>query len=285
MGKLRDKEVLVSGATGFLGSTIAKYLVENGAKVSVLVRQDSSLEKIKDIISQVNVFQSDFFNKNNTKIEFDYFFHAATCYGRKGESQEEIYTSNVTWPLEVAKHVNHRDLIFINFGTSLPRNTNDYSITKMTFIDIFQKISLGRIINLKLEQFYGPNDGTFVSFIIDQFKSKTKEIKLTIGTQKRDFIFYKDVISSISVILNSNTNFAQYTEFEIGTGTPITIREVVETIQTKMNAKSTNLLWGTVPLRPSDIQLSTANLTKLNQLGWHPQYNLNSGLDEILKTK
>ena len=41
--------ILVTGATGYVGSAVARELVEQGRKIRCLVRQDSNLENIKDL--------------------------------------------------------------------------------------------------------------------------------------------------------------------------------------------------------------------------------------------
>ena len=49
---LQDRVIVLTGATGVLGSSIAVYFAEQGAKVALIVRE-ASLKKGEDIVSQI----------------------------------------------------------------------------------------------------------------------------------------------------------------------------------------------------------------------------------------
>ena len=54
-----SKKILVTGANGFLGSSITKLAVKKGFKVNVLIRKDSNADNLKNIFSKINVFYGD----------------------------------------------------------------------------------------------------------------------------------------------------------------------------------------------------------------------------------
>jgi CDP-paratose synthetase len=287
MDILKNKKVLVSGGTGFLGSYLTADLLRHGALVHLLVRKTSSLhrlEGVKDHIQLIHLEES--YEDQIKDITFDYFFHLAICYGRNSESMDYIYEVNLHWPLKLLKIIDHKNLTFVNFGTSLPAGLNDYTCSKYQFKEAVKFSSQAQIIHLVLEQFFGPNDGTFLSFIIGQFANGAAEVKLTEGGQKRDFIYYKDVLSAITVIINSYNleKFKKYEEFSIGTGSVHSIREVVEMIKTRMNNERTKLCWGALAYRPSEVMNSSANPKKLLALGWRVQYNFSDALAEVLES-
>ncbi|MFN3394367.1 MAG: SDR family NAD(P)-dependent oxidoreductase, partial [Candidatus Thermochlorobacter sp.] len=51
--------VLVTGATGFIGSTLARKLVQRGEQVVLLVRKQSKLHAIEDILNSVELRYGD----------------------------------------------------------------------------------------------------------------------------------------------------------------------------------------------------------------------------------
>lgn len=61
-----DKPVLVTGASGFLGSHVARLLVGQGRKVRVLLRKTSSQEAIKDL--PVDIFYGDALDPESLRV-------------------------------------------------------------------------------------------------------------------------------------------------------------------------------------------------------------------------
>ena len=84
MGNFKDKEVLITGGLGFIGSNLSIELVRLGAHVTIvdnmLPRQGSNLFNIQEIEDKVKVNISDVRNQlsmNHLVKEKDYIFHLA----------------------------------------------------------------------------------------------------------------------------------------------------------------------------------------------------------------
>ena len=139
-------------------------------------------------------------------------------------------------------------------------------------------------INIKLEQFYGPDDDLtkFPLFIIKNCLNNTPELKLTMGTQKRDFIHVEDVISAYSIMISKYiTGKNNYYEYELGNGKAVSVREFVEFVH-RMTHSKTVLKFGAIPFRNEEIMFSQADIEPLKDLGWYPKYNLEDGIMEII---
>ena len=61
---MENKKILITGGRGFLGSNLAKRLVELGAKVSLFVRPEKNKENIKDIEFNVQIIKGNLLDKN-----------------------------------------------------------------------------------------------------------------------------------------------------------------------------------------------------------------------------
>ncbi|MEC7275448.1 MAG: NAD-dependent epimerase/dehydratase family protein, partial [Bdellovibrionota bacterium] len=118
------KKVLISGGTGYLGRHLAKALVDE--EVDILVRETSR----RDILDKVN-----YVLKDDLKATYDCFIHMATAYGRKGESEEEIFATNKTLPLEVLRKIEKKGLVFIKKYTSFPLGLNSDATYKKEIIE------------------------------------------------------------------------------------------------------------------------------------------------------
>ena len=233
---LKNKRVLLSGATGYLGGRILRELIFAGNSVSVLVRPGSNLDKINEYNN------IDFFYTDPEEVErafrvkkFDCVVHSATCYGRSGESGLEIVESNLLFPLHILENACKNKVdYFINISTSLPKCINNYSLSKKQFEEwgkSYSRFKRIRFVNLLFEHFYGPGDSPhkFTSHVFNSLMKNVDELDLTTGLQKRDFLYIDDVVSAFMAIFNANSKTDEFfTEFEVGSGTAISIREFVE---------------------------------------------------------
>ena len=46
-----NKQIIVTGATGFVGSNLVKYMLIKGFKISIIIRKNSDLSNLKGILS------------------------------------------------------------------------------------------------------------------------------------------------------------------------------------------------------------------------------------------
>ncbi len=92
------KKILITGANGFLGSSITKLAIKKGYKVNVLVRKDSDLTNLKSNFSKIKLYYGDLKNidsLHNPVKDSDIIFHIAADYRLWSRKPSEIYESNV----------------------------------------------------------------------------------------------------------------------------------------------------------------------------------------------
>ena len=53
------KNIVITGATGFVGSNLAEYLLKRGFKIFLITRVNSNLVNLEKIIDDVEVFSYD----------------------------------------------------------------------------------------------------------------------------------------------------------------------------------------------------------------------------------
>lgn len=278
--------VLITGATGFLGSHITEKFVNNGHRVIILRRSFSDTWRIKHLLSKVICYDVDKIPLERPFKEYkiDVIIHTATKYGRKGESIEEVIEANLYFPLkilEIATFFN--TAAFFNTDTILHKYLNYYSLSKKQFaewLNIFSKKI--KIFNLKLEYIYGERDDTtkFVPWVITQILKNVKEIKLTEGRQKRDFVYVEDVVKAYYMIFTKVNNFGKgLYEYEIGSGNPVEIKNLVKLIKGLIGNTKTFLHFGALPYRENETMESNTNLEKIKRdIGWCPNISLEKGL-------
>lgn len=277
------KTILLSGATGYLGSRLLKALI-NDYNIIIIKRSCSNTGRIQSLLGRCKAYDIDrapveFLFKENP---IDIILNTAGNYGRKNEPLIEIITSNLVFPINlldcaIKYNVKH----FIHTDSVLDKYTNPYALSKTQFSEWLKHLSEKlSILNIKLEHFYGPGDDSskFIAYIINKILNEEKEIRLTFGEQKRDFIYIDDVVNFFDLILKRINRYKTgFHEFHVGTGTSHRIRDIVEYIK-KISGSNINLLFGEIAYRKNEIMDSKAAATLLEKMGYRISTDIFSGL-------
>ena len=283
------KTILLTGGTGYLGSLIAKMLLQNGYRVAVLTRNTSDLKRLADFKHHIDLLNTDQLTLEACveKVNPAIVIHCATDYGRKFSDPGIIASANLLFPLKLL-HLckKHHIKCFINTDTALDKNVNAYSLSKFQFKEWLHVYSTDMIcVNMMLEHFYGPGEDTskFVAMIIDKMLAPAAEIDLTTGEQKRDFIYIDDVVQAFLIVIKKTFSLQKgFYHFGVGTKAPVTIKAIVELIKLLCNNEQTRLNLGAIPSRKKEIKESIIDTTALHELGWNPEYSLIDGLQKTI---
>jgi len=285
---MSKKTILLTGATGYLGSELLKHWFSEGHKLIILKRSTSNVYRIENELSQCVSFNVDEPNWERVFNEYsiDVIVHTAASYGRKGETIDEVVFANTLFPLHLLDLAIKANVpYFINTASSLPRTINEYSLSKAHFQDwLIQKKDQIQFVDMVLEYFYGPGDDDwkFISMVVKKLKENVPTIDFTSGTQKRDFIYISDVVSAYDVILNRIEELKSGTTIPVGSGTAYSLRSVVELCQELVGIHSTKLNFGALPDRLGEIPASHADTSRIESLGWTLSFSLNSGINKVI---
>lgn len=281
--------ILLTGATGFLGSNLLTRLVQDGHNVTILVRKTSSFQRITNVIEQVTVHTIENISFHNMFVssEIDTIIHCATNYGRGEFDLSELLDANMIMPLQLLQAGCDSGVrCFINTDTILDKGVSDYALSKSQFREWLGRYAQKMVcVNIALEHFYGPYDDPtkFVSFIVRQLLDNIDSINLTPGEQKRDFIYIDDIVSAFTLILDNCASFESgYLDYEIGTGNSITIRDFVELIKQISGNTHTQFNFGAIPYRENETMETFVNTAAIRALGWYPVTSLIDGLSKMV---
>lgn len=286
--------ILLTGATGFLGSHLLESFLRNGYKVGVLIRSGSDLWRIKDFMNDISIFNID---KTGLPEIFNSFHpsvvvHTACSYGRKGEYSSAIIETNVLFGIKVLETaINYNVKTFINTDTLLPKEVNTYSLSKGQFKEwLLINSHAIQVVNMRLEFMYGPKDDKtkFLPWLIHEMTSGNNEIKLTSGKQKRNFIFIEDVAQAFSLVLEKKSSLSNYTDLDIATDELVEVRRFIELLASKVEVQTiatirNRLNFGAKDYRKNDVIAPVYNNNKIKELGWRPSFNIDQGLNQTLQ--
>lgn len=301
---MKYKTLLLTGATGFLGSHLLEVLLHEGHRVIILKRSTSDTWRIEHLLAQ-----STSYNVDQIPLEeifklrqIDYIIHLATFY-KKAHSIDDIvpmFDANVTFPTKLLDlGMAHGVKGFINTGTFfeydpsiLPiseanpiKTFNLYAKSKLAFEQILKSYTdEGKIkaVTLKIFSPFGPKDDVnkLIPFIVSK-ALKNEPISLSEGFQKLDFIYAGDIAQAYLKTLTQIDTFSEYESFNIGSGNSYSVREVISLLEELME-KSINKIWGSPSTVDNPVIIASRSKAK-DQLGWEPQISLRSGLEATIK--
>lgn len=285
--------ILMTGATGYLGSNILDTIVKlGGYKIIILKRSFSNTFRINNITDNIIAYNIDevdiekIFQEN----KIDIILHCATDYGRKIIDPMQIIEANLVLPiklLECGRKYNVKS--FINTDTILDKRISHYSLSKKQFRDWLLSYKNSLVcINVELEHFYGPGDDRtkFVSYVADLLMNKADKIDLTLGEQKRDFVYIDDIVEAfLKIIIRSEELSKGFYDFQICSGHEVSIKDLVLMMKDIIGNNKTLLNFGAVPYRENEVMVSSADASEIKKLGWSTKYTLENGLKKMIETE
>ncbi|MDD9266606.1 NAD-dependent epimerase/dehydratase family protein [Paenibacillus sp. GCM10023248] len=290
--------ILITGATGFLGSYVTHHFLKEGHNLIILKRSYSNTIRIDSILNEITSYDIDqvsietVFKENN----IDIVIHAATNYG-KTTAAHEVIESNVVFPLKLLELLtDNKGIAFINTDSFFNNNNavnygylNTYSLSKKYFLElatIFCGMRKFKFINMRLEHLYGPNDdlSKFTMETIDKLLKNIDSMNLTPGKQNRDFIYVTDAVDAYSCVLGNIGSLEDSIHtFQVGSGAAVTIEKFVIMAKQLTGAK-TQLNFGSIPYRDNEIMHSLADNEPLRRLGWESKIGLMDGIGLIIES-
>lgn len=283
--------ILLTGATGFLGSHLAKRFLTEGHDVVAFKRGNSSLARLGDIAGDIAWYDLAVHELSlpfQEHGQIDAIAHVATSYGRNSEPLSSIFEANTLMPLQLLEvAVQFKIPTFLNTDTVLDPRLNRYALSKRQFAEwgrmVAQMAGL-RFVNVRLEHVYGEGDSfsKFTTCLVRQCLQNVPEIPLTRGEQMRDFIYVDDVVDAILLLLERQAELPPgFVELGLGSSCVVSIRTFAELVHTLCPSTS-RLDFGALPYRKHEIMNSETDTSLLASLGWHPRFSLRDGLQKMI---
>ena len=265
---------LILGGSGYLGSKITKNLLHNGHNIVCTKRQTSNLFRLKDVINQIDMIPAsvDAVETVCKFINVDYVINAVCNYGRSSLLNDDVIEANINFPVKVLNTaVKHGIKKYLTIGTGLPDSFNMYSFSKRIFSELgrFYVEKYDITFNcLLLEMFYGADEPVdrFIPSVVRKMING-EDVETTIGTQFRDIISVRDVVTAVMMVIESSLK--GYNQISVGTGVAPTVSQIIDFIWEETGRMS-KIRKGVIPMREDEPDC-VADTTLLKSLGsWEP---------------
>ncbi len=287
--------ILLTGATGFIGSHVARVLVGAGHEVHAIVRPNSNLTRISDIKSSLQFVTGDLLNPS-------FVLRAPSC----------DLAVHLAWNVEPGKYVNspqNRDYVdaslrlveqlgnngcsrFVAAGTCFEYDTSAgtlsesgptrpntvYGECKLQLFRALQKLDFNFVWTRFFYQ-YGPHEDPrrLVPHVI-RMLLHGERAELTPGEQVRDFLHVEDVARAVCAVAQSNLVGA----VNIGSGTGVSVRDFALKIGDILGRRDLIAL-GVRPYAPNEpMRIIADNRLLCSCTTWQPRRDLDTGLRETI---
>lgn len=280
---IQNKNILITGGAGFVGSHLAKRLYDNGNKIYVIdnffTGKNSNCHKgihykkaeIKDIY------------KLYKNVRLDYIYHLGE-YSRVEQSYQDInlvieYNSEPFYQvLKLSKHLKAK-LIYSGSSTKFSKNLelveSPYSFTKRVNTEFLKLYAKWFKINYAITYFYnvyGEKEiahGKYATVIAKFLNLKNQGrsyLPITSpGTQKRRFTHIEDIINGLILVGKKGIG----DDYGIGSNKSYSIIELANLL---------NMKYKLTPVKKGNRMNAYLKTKKTIDLGWRETNNLKSYL-------
>lgn len=302
------KKILVTGGTGFIGSSISNYFSDKGYKITILdnnsrgkLRRIKKNKKIKFIYGDITKY------KDVVKAfkGQDCIFHLAAINGtkffyEKPDKVLDVSCKGIINVIDVAKKLKIKNIFLASSSevyhlpNKIPTHESEpikipdvlnprYSyaggkiLTELMGINnakFFKKMIIFRPHNV-----YGNDMGQehVIPELIKKIKKAKKSLKMKgSGLQTRSFIFIDDFLDAFYLVFKKGKHLNIY---NIGTQEQIKIIDLVKIIigifKKKISIKKEKIAKG-------GTQHRTPNINKIKKLGFKKRFNIIRGLNKII---
>lgn len=309
--------VLITGITGFAGSHLADYILENHPDVEVFgfIRWRSRMENILHIMDKIGLFEADLkdivsLKKALAEIKPDRIFHLASqsfvpaswklpaeTFAINSIGQINLFEAVLDLKLNPRIQVagSSEEYGLVNPDEVPMKETNPlrplspYAVSKVAqdllAYQYFQSYGL-KTVRTRGFNHTGPRRGEV--FICSNFAKQIAEIEkrkrepvLYVGNleAKRDFTDVRDIVRGYWLCLEKGKEGDVY---NLGTGKCYSMKEILDMLLSLSQAK-VKVEVDPTRLRPSDVPILWSDCTKFKELtGWEPKIPFRKTLEDLL---
>lgn len=295
--------VLITGASGFIGSQLTRLLVQDGVEVYILLRTQSDPWRIHDLLPNLQIVKGDLLHPEQEWLESLASIHPETCFHFAWYAEPGVF---LTSPLNLqylstslalaeglAKAGCHKlviagsfseydqDLGYLSENSALKPNT-PYGAAKVALYQALSLWALREGVDLlwpRIFSVYGPmeHEKRFVPAVIVA-ALRGEPTRLSPGEQLRDYLHVQDAASAVWAMAQSGMSGP----VNIGSGKPVAIRDLALHVGALLNRPDLIRL-GDLPYRQGDPMFVCANTNRLQGTGWKPKFDLESGLKDTIE--
>lgn len=302
---------LITGIAGFIGSTLAHTLIEQGHIVRGIDNLSTGrLENLEGIRSSISFQEADIQNAEAVRAAcegVDYVLHQAALASVPRSVKDPLtsHESNINGTLNVllaARDAGVRRIVYAASSSAYgnqaiqpkqedmaPQPLSPYAVQKLTceyYIQAFCSVYGMEGVCLRYFNIFGPRQaadspysGVIAQFIYKMMAGETPRIHGD-GSTSRDFTFVANAVQANLLACTAPKEFATGRVFNVGTGHSHTLNDLYAVLASILDFHE-RPTYG--PGRPGDVQHSLASIERSGrELGYKPMADFHAGLEQTV---
>ena len=310
--------ILITGGAGFIGSNLADSLLTKGHNITVIdnfndyynpaIKEDNIVHNLNN--PKYKLYRSDIEDLPTLKSifsenKFDVVVHLAARAGVRPSLENPIAyvktniegTVNI---LECMKENNIKKLVFASSSSvygnckseifsedlKVTEPISPYAATKSSceqIIYTYMHLYGINAVCLRFFTVYGPRQRPDLA--ITKFTNRIMQNQpidmYGDGTTKRDYTFIDDIVAGITSAIDYNAT--PYEIINLGGGEPITLANMIKTIENAIGTKATI---NKMPMQPGDVNKTVCDWAKAHKLlGYTPSTTFANGIQKFIEWK
>lgn len=262
-------KILITGASGFIGSHITENLIKEGHQVYAICRTQSNFDKCNPFKNKVTWLNQDHegWELKLNDVQIDQFIHTAWAGVTAAERNDwTLQLTNFEFSksmIDLAIRLNAKKLICLgsqaeyglyNYKVTeehVPEPTDAYGAVKLLTLYYLQNVASKNNLSwywLRIFSVIGENENKswLLSLVIDKLLSG-EEIELTPGEQFYDYIYIADFIHALNQIITCNSDLSAV--YNICSGRPVKIKHLLLLVAEKLQVSASVLKFGAISYR------------------------------------